>query len=190
MDLCLSDCHFRAQVTDLEVPGEDGAISVRVYRPESEDLLPIMVYIHGGGWCFGSMTSYDPLSRAIAKACNAVVVSVEYRLAPENPHPAGLNDCYTVTSWVCLSRLLLSITHLASIIACRQCLLAWSADGPICRQASRHAKELGGDSSSLAVAGDSAGGNLAAAVALKARGQQIDGAPHINFQLLICPVMI
>ncbi|KAK9917447.1 hypothetical protein WJX75_004465 [Coccomyxa subellipsoidea] len=143
-----------ATVTDLEVPGEDGAIPVRVYRPESEDLLPIMVYIHGGGWCFGSVTSYDPLCRAIAKACDAVVVSVEYRLAPENPHPAGLNDCYTVTSWV-----------------------------------SRHAKELGGDSSSLAVAGDSAGGNLAAAVALKARGQQIDGAPHINFQLLICPVL-
>lgn len=88
------------QVEDLEVPGDEGTIPVRVYRPESEGLLPIMVYYHGGGWCFCSIDSHDSVCRSYATACNAVVVSVGYRLAPEYPFPAGLNDCYAATAWV------------------------------------------------------------------------------------------
>ncbi|BDA48554.1 Carboxylesterase NlhH [Coccomyxa sp. Obi] len=140
--------------SDHEIPGEDGSIPVRVYRTNSEGLLPIMVYYHGGGWCFGSVATHDPVCRAYASACNAVVVSVDYRLAPEYPFPAALDDCYTAAAWV-----------------------------------SKHAEEFGGDASTLAVAGDSAGGNLAAAVTLKARGKQNEGGPNIRFQLLVCPVM-
>ena len=89
-----------AQVRDHEIPGEDGSIPVRVYRPDSNGLLPIMVYYHGGGWVYGCVASHDSVCRAYANACNAVVVSVEYRLAPEHPFPAGLDDCYTAAAWV------------------------------------------------------------------------------------------
>ena len=70
-------------IGDLDADG----VPVRVYRPSSDDGLPVVVYFHGGGWTIGSVDVYDPITRALANAANAIVVSVEYRLAPEHPYP-------------------------------------------------------------------------------------------------------
>jgi acetyl esterase len=124
---------------------------VRVYTPEGEAPFPIVVFFHGGGWVVGTLDTYDPLCRALAAATPAVVVSVDYRLAPEHRWPAAVEDAYAATEW-----------------------------------ASRNAAALGGAQHRLAVAGDSAGGNLAAVVALGARDR---GGPAIAFQLLVCPAL-
>ena len=129
----------------------DGGVAVRVYRPTDSTDLPVVVYFHGGGWVLGNIESHDSVCRNIAKAADAVVVSVEYRLAPENKYPAAFHDCYAATKWV--------------------------AD---------EASALGVDANRLIVAGDSAGGNLAAAVAIKARDR---GGPAICKQVLIYPVI-
>src|SRR5262249_55011411 len=109
-------------VGDLDADG----VPVRVYRPSAEDGLPVVVYLHGGGWTIGSVDVYDPITRALANAANVTVVSVEYRLAPEHPYPAPLDDCWTALQWV-----------------------------------AANASQFEADSSRLAIAGDSAGGNLA-----------------------------
>ncbi|HEV2871047.1 MAG TPA: alpha/beta hydrolase, partial [Actinomycetota bacterium] len=140
-----------ASVQDRVVPGPVGELPVRVYTPEGEPPFPIVVFFHGGGWVVGTLDSYDPLCRALAAAVPAVVVSVGYRLAPEDRWPAAVEDAYAATLW-----------------------------------ASRKAAELGGAQHRLAVAGDSAGGNLAAVVALGARDR---GGPPIAFQLLVYPVL-
>jgi acetyl esterase len=140
-----------AAVGDRLVPGPAGELPVRVYTPEGEPPFPIVVWFHGGGWVVGSLDTYDPLCRALAAAVPAVVVSVGYRLAPEHPWPAAVEDAYAATLW-----------------------------------ASRNAAELGGAQHRLAVAGDSAGGNLAAVVALGARDR---GGPAIAFQLLVYPAL-
>jgi acetyl esterase len=141
-----------AVVYDRTIPGPDGDVPVRVYRPvEGGDPLPVVVYFHGGGWVICDLDTHDGTCRALANGVDAVVVSVDYRLAPEHKFPAAAEDAYAATQWV--------------------------AD---------HAADLGADASRLAVAGDSAGGNLAAAVALMARDR---GGPAIAFQLLIYPVM-
>jgi acetyl esterase len=140
-----------AAVADRGVPGPAGELPVRVYTPEGETRFPIVVFFHGGGWVVGTLDTYDPLCRALAAAVPAVVVSVDYRLAPEHRHPAAVEDAYAATAW-----------------------------------ASRHAAELGGTQHRLAVAGDSAGGNLAAVVALGARDR---GGPAIAFQLLVYPAL-
>jgi acetyl esterase len=140
-----------ASVQDRMVPGPAGELPVRIYAPEGEPPFPIVVWFHGGGWVVGTLDSYDPLCRALAAAVPAVVVSVDYRLAPEHRWPAAVEDAYAATMW-----------------------------------ASRHAAELGGAQHRLAVAGDSAGGNLAAVVALGARDR---GGPAIAFQLLVCPAL-
>jgi len=140
-----------ASVQDRVVPGPAGELPVRVYTPEGEPPFPIVVFFHGGGWVVGTLDSYDPLCRALAAAVPAVVVSVGYRLAPEDRWPAAVEDAYAATVW-----------------------------------ASRKAAELGGAQHRLAVAGDSAGGNLAAVVALGARDR---GGPPIAFQLLVYPVL-
>jgi acetyl esterase len=80
----------------------DECIPVRVYRPDAKGILPIMVYFHGGGWCYGSIASHDAVCRSYTASLGAVVVSVQYRLAPEHPFPAGLQDCYAATCWVSL----------------------------------------------------------------------------------------
>jgi acetyl esterase len=139
-----------AKVEDRTVPSPDGEIPVRVFVPEAAGPLPILVYYHGGGWVTGSIETHENTCRALANLTPCVVVSVEYRLAPEARFPDGLEDCYAATQWV-----------------------------------SEHAAELGGDASRLAVGGDSAGGNLAAAVCLLARER---GDPSIAYQLLIYPV--
>jgi acetyl esterase len=112
--------------------------------------LPVVVYFHGGGWVIGDLEVVDQPCRQLASAAGAIVVSVDYRLAPEHRYPAAFEDSYAATVWV-----------------------------------GAHAAEIGGDPARLAVAGDSAGGNLAAAVALAARDR---GGPELAAQLLIYPV--
>jgi len=138
-----------AEVRALCIPSPAGPIAARAYIPAGISPLPIVVYFHGGGFTVGSLDGYDATLRALANASGAIVVSVDYRLAPEHRFPAGLEDCYAATLWL-----------------------------------ARHAASLGADSKRLAVGGDSAGGNLAAVVALLARDC---GEPKIAFQLLVYP---
>ncbi len=135
-----------AQVFDTEAEG----VPVRVYRPAAEGPLPVVLFVHGGGFVVGSVRTHDGLARRIAVDAEAVVVSVDYRLAPEDPFPAAVEDCWTALQWT-----------------------------------AAHAAELGGDPDRVAVAGDSAGGNLAAVLTHLARDE---GAPALVFQLLLYPV--
>jgi acetyl esterase len=139
-----------ANVEDRAVPGPGGEIPIRIYTPAAGGPLSVVVYFHGGGWVIGNIESHDATCRALANESGCIVVSVDYRLAPEHKFPAAAEDCYAATVW-----------------------------------AAKHAAEFGGDASRLAVAGDSAGGNLAAVVALMARDR---GGPRIAFQLLVYPV--
>ena len=134
-------------VEEITVPGADGDLAARVYRPETEGDLPTIVMFHGGGWVLGDLDSHENQARSLATLCDAVVVSVDYRLAPEHPFPAAYDD---------------------ALAAAR-----WAAD---------NISTLGGDGR-LAVAGDSAGGNLSAVVAqaFHAEGHELAG------QLLIYP---
>lgn len=139
-----------AEVTDRTVPGPAGAIPSRMYRPEGDGPFPTVVYFHGGGFVLGDLDGHDITCRHLARESGCVLVSVDYRLAPENPYPAALEDAYAATEWVA---------------------------------ANPNAVEGSG---TLAVAGDSAGGNLAAAVALKARDE---GGPDLDYQLLVYPAV-
>src|SRR5258705_9012292 len=76
------------------------SIAVRVYRPSAATSLPGLVYCHGGGWVSGTLDSYHPLSRALAVSCGAVVAVVDYRLAPEHPYPAALDDVAAAVHWM------------------------------------------------------------------------------------------
>jgi acetyl esterase len=139
-----------AHIEDRTIPGPAGDLPVRIYRPAGDAPKPTIVYYHGGGWVIGGLDTHDGACRALADAADAVVVSVDYRLAPEHPFPAPLEDAVAALQWV----------H-------------------------DHASEIGGDPARIAVAGDSAGGNLAAVVAHEARDA---GGPGLCFQLLIYPV--
>jgi acetyl esterase len=88
-----------AEVRDSTVPGPGGEIPVRSYRG-AEDDGAVIAYFHGGGWAVGSIDSFDTVCRALANAVRATVVSVGYRLAPEHPFPAALEDCVAVTAWL------------------------------------------------------------------------------------------
>lgn len=116
--------------------GPDGGIPLRIYRPLSASVepAPLVVFFHGGGWSLGALDDYDSLLSALASLSGAAIVSVGYRLAPEHPFPAGLNDARDAT------------VH-----------------------AARRAEAYGCDPRRLGVMGDSAGGNLAAVIALEAR---------------------
>ncbi len=137
---------------DLRVPVADGDIGVRVYTPARAGPHPVFVHFHGGGFVFGTIDSVfnDAKCAHICNAAECVVVTVEYRLAPEHPFPTSPEDCYAA--------------------------LGWTVD---------HASRLGADASRLAVGGESAGGNLAAAVALMSRDR---GGPPLALQLLEVPV--
>lgn len=126
----------------------DGRIAVRAYRPSGE-VLPALVYFHGGGWVIGDLDTHDALCRQLAVGARCAVYSVDYRLAPEHPFPAAVEDCIAATQFI-----------------------------------SKNAAALRIDANRLAVGGDSAGGNLAAVVALHARDA---GGPALAFQLLIYP---
>ena len=139
---------YRAE--NRHIPGVAGEIPVRIYTPEGNPPMGVLVYYHGGGWVLGDLESHDRVCRSLANKAGCVVVSVDYRLAPEHVFPAAADDCYAATKWV-----------------------------------AENAASLGADPARLAVGGDSAGGNLAAAVAMMARDQ---GGPAIAFQLLFYPV--
>jgi acetyl esterase len=89
-----------ARVEDLYIPGPGGDVPVRVYSSERGGLRPALVYFHGGGFVFGNLDTHDAVCRAIAKESGAVVISVDYRLAPEHKFPAAVDDCYAATVWV------------------------------------------------------------------------------------------
>jgi acetyl esterase len=141
-----------ARVVELSIPGRDGEVAARLYWPRDDGASrPLTIYFHGGGWVVGSLDGYDTTCRRLALKADSVVVSVEYRLAPENPFPAALHDAWDATLW-CVAE----------------------------------AARLGGDPRRVVVAGDSAGGTLAAVVALMARDA---GTPAIALQTLIYPVV-
>jgi len=89
-----------SKVEDRVAAAPHGDVPVRLYRPESKGTPPVLVYFHGGGWALGSLETHDAICRALANAAGCVVVSVQYRLAPEYPFPCGLQDCQAVVRWV------------------------------------------------------------------------------------------
>ncbi|MFB4317658.1 alpha/beta hydrolase [Actinomadura sp. 21ATH] len=127
-----------------------GDVPVRIYWPDAPAPAPVVVFFHGGGFVLCDLDSHDGLARDLCAGAGAIVVSVDYRRAPEHRHPAAADDAYAAAAW-----------------------------------AHAHAAELGGDPGRLAVAGDSAGGALAALTALRARD---GGGPPLRHQLLVYPV--
>lgn len=95
----MADGPAMASETDVAVPVDGGRIQVRVYRPRP-GRLPVHVFIHGGGWCMGTLDERDPRCRTIAAGADCVVVSVDYRLAPENAFPTAPEDCFAVLRWI------------------------------------------------------------------------------------------
>jgi acetyl esterase len=87
-------------VEDRTIPGPQGQIPIRIYTPEGTGKRPVIVFYHGGGWVVGSIDTHDNVARYLAKASGAVVVSVDYRLAPENPFPAAADEAYAALQWV------------------------------------------------------------------------------------------
>jgi acetyl esterase len=140
-----------ASTVDRTIPGPAGDLPIRVYTPNGDGPFPLVAFFHGGGFTIGSIETHDIVCQQLAAGVEAVVVSVEYRLAPEHKFPAAFDDATAATTWI----------H-------------------------AHAAELGGDPERFAVAGDSAGGNLAAGVCHHARDS---GGPPIRFQLLIYPTL-
>jgi acetyl esterase len=88
------------RVEDRHIPGADGNVAARVYTPEGNPPMGVLVYFHGGGFVLGDLESHDRVCRALANQAGCVVVSVDYRLAPEHVFPAGAEDCYAATKWV------------------------------------------------------------------------------------------
>jgi acetyl esterase len=89
-----------AHIDERGIPGPAGEIRIRIYRPDSDGELPVLVYFHGGGWVVGSLDSHDGVSRFLAAHGRCVVVSVDYRRAPEHKFPAALDDAWAATRWV------------------------------------------------------------------------------------------
>ena len=140
-----------AKVDNIHIPGPAGAMQARVYTPEGSGSFPTVVYFHGGGWVIGDLDSHDNMCRAVCKGSQAVVVSVDYRLAPEHRFPAAVDDALAATQWVIAN-----------------------------------AAQLGGNNR-IGIAGDSAGGNLSAAVTLLLR--DTPQAHAIQAQFLIYPAV-
>jgi acetyl esterase len=138
-----------ASIQDRIIAGPGGELPLRIYTPAGTAPFAALVYFHGGGWVVGSIETHETLCCALANKAGCVVVSVDYRLAPENKFPAALEDCYAATEWF------------------RASAAAFQVDPNL-----------------IAVGGDSAGGNLAAAVCLQAR----EKALPLVYQLLIYPI--
>ncbi len=144
-----------ARVAPLSIPAPHGVTPARIYVPKElrqhDGLSPALVFFHGGGWVIGDLDSHDVVCRKLAVEGALIVISVDYRLAPEHKFPAAADDAIAATKWI-----------------------------------AANARELGIDGSRLSIGGDSAGGNLAAVVALAAR----DGnGPAIAGQVLIYPAV-
>ncbi|MBX9774554.1 MAG: alpha/beta hydrolase [Xanthobacteraceae bacterium] len=138
-------------VSELAVPSPAGAIRCQVYRPPgSQAVIPMALYLHGGGFTIGRSEDTAYITSRMASENGVVVVSVNYRLAPEWPFPAGLDDCVGVLAWM-----------------------------------QQHGASIGGDGARIAVAGDSAGGNFAAAIPIKARDE---GLPAPKAVVMFCPI--
>ncbi len=141
-----------ASVQSLTISGPAGSIPARLYKPlklrEANSLSPCLVFFHGGGWVIGDLDSHDVVCRTLADEGELIVVSVDYRLAPEHRFPAAVDDAIAATKWI-----------------------------------SGNALSLGVDAAQLFVGGDSAGGNLAAVVAINARTE----GPKLAGQVLIYP---
>jgi acetyl esterase len=142
-------------VEPLTIPAPQGSVPARIYTPKilrsTNGLAPGLVFFHGGGWTIGNLDSHDVVSRKLADEGQLIVISVDYRLAPEHKFPAAVDDAIASTKWI-----------------------------------AANSKRLGIDALRLVVGGDSAGGNLAAVVAISAR----DGnGPAIAAQLLIYPAI-
>ncbi len=139
-----------ANVETRSITGPAGDLPIRIYTPDAAPPRPALVYFHGGGWVVCDLDTHDVVCRAIARRSGAVVIAVDYRLAPEHKFPAAVNDCYTAACWV-----------------------------------AANAQTLGIDPRRIAVGGDSAGGNLAAVVALRSRDE---AGPAIALQVMVYPV--
>ncbi len=152
--------HPELRVEDRNIDGPAGPIGIRIYWPPTDSDRgagsgppPVVVFFHGGGFVMGDLETHDGTSRQHAVGADAVVVSVDYRLAPEHPYPAAVEDAWAATLWV-----------------------------------AEHGPEIGADVTRMAVAGDSAGANLAAVIAQRARDARTGGgSPSIAFQLLWYP---
>ena len=88
-----------AHVRDLAIDGPGGDLPIRIYRPDGDPPFPTIVWFHGGGFVLGTLDTADPTCRTLANATGGVVVSVDYRRAPEHPFPAAVEDCYAATEW-------------------------------------------------------------------------------------------
>jgi acetyl esterase len=151
-DLPRRPLHPELRVEDRAIDGPAGPLAIRIYWPStgSEGApAPAVVFFHGGGFVTGDLDTHDGTCRQHAVGADAIVVSVDYRLAPEHPYPAAVEDAWAATRWV-----------------------------------AEHAAEIGADATRLAVAGDSAGGNIAAVMAQRARDE---AGPQLTFQLLWYP---
>jgi acetyl esterase len=136
---------------DLQIPCGDDPIPARIYQASAETRKTLVIYIHGGGWVLGDLRTHDPFCRRLVGETNAVVIALDYRLAPEHPLPAAPRDCINATRWL--------LTH---------------------RQ------ELDLTDAQVFIAGDSAGGNLAAIVANRLCA---DGQTPLAGQILIYPAV-
>jgi acetyl esterase len=137
-------------VSERTIQGPAGDLKLRIYHPAGQGPFALLAFFHGSGFVLCSLDTHDGMCRNLCAGAGCIVVSVDYRLAPEHKFPAGLDDCVLATRWV-----------------------------------AEHALELNGDARRLAVGGDSAGGNLAAAAALRIRDE---AGPALYGQLLIYPV--
>ena len=142
-----------ARIEDIRIPGPAGALPARVYDASSDrgTARPVVLYFHGGGWVQGDLETHHGLCARVASRSGALAIALDYRLAPEHPFPAAVDDCVTAYRWL-----------------------------------RAHARELGIDPARVAVAGDSAGGNLAAVVSQQAA---LAGEPVPACQVLIYPAL-
>lgn len=149
-DLPRRPLHPELRVEDRTLDGPGGPVGIRIYWPPGDsERSPVVLFFHGGGFVMGDLDTHDGTARQHAVGADAIVVSVDYRLAPEHPYPAAVEDAWAATRWV-----------------------------------AEHGADLGADPSRIALAGDSAGGTIAAATAQRARDE---GGPPVAFQLLWYP---
>lgn len=132
-----------AGTRDYRIEGPDSPVQFRSYQPEGDGPHPVLLWLHGGAWMLGDIDLYDPLCRVLADEFDRVVVSVEYRLAPEHPFPAGLKDCYAALQWVSeqsntisgnAEQIAVGGDSAGGNLAASLCLLARDTDGPAIEQ--------------------------------------------------------